>query len=570
MYDPHATTDVADEAAIMSKGRLVKVRLADQPPPNVYWQWFPIGNCAACKYKSGPSCLNPKISNDKFLNIYSHTNICPQFKVGVDTQEVEDNPGSASALDMMKQIGLVEGEPSQEVDVLYNKPWSVEAAVRAHQEESVFLDMARHADYISRGGSNDPSRGEYVDLSDDLEREQDTNETTLSVDASGHQHKDKGEGGGQFTKGGAKSSIAVENTFSHRGEVNHVTDDSGKAYGEHGKTATVVNPHLATGRPVSLNFKPSQGITEADHLGTHELLHQVYSNNSELGKEIADKLAKINGPYGSAVSMYGAFEGMFENVIELGAAYSHSPEQLKEFSSEMYELAKEWADRYKKGQATSLALEDQPRDESGRWNHTGKKRVAVIGLAANPPHAGHLALARHVRDKGGFDEVWMMPANKHVFKPDMAPAEHRLAMTKAMLEGERGIKVSDAEIRNNLSGPTIHAVEKLKEESGDEHDFSWVISQDEANQFNHWVRHDELEKMVPFVVTPRPGVVATEGAEWSQQEPHRVMVDRPDDMVDISSTQLRAMLKDEAFDSEVGEHLHPKVLDYIRANNLYK
>ena len=33
MYDPHATADLADESVMMSKGRLVKVRLVDQPAP---------------------------------------------------------------------------------------------------------------------------------------------------------------------------------------------------------------------------------------------------------------------------------------------------------------------------------------------------------------------------------------------------------------------------------------------------------------------------------------------------------------------------------------------------------
>ena len=165
-----------------------------------------------------------------------------------------------------------------------------------------------------------------------------------------------GEGGGVDptcspgeSSPGKKIASTVADVFSIKtSEVIYITDDSGRAYGEHGGgSATVVNPHLATGRPIGVNFKTVKGITEADHLAYHELVHQVYSADSELGREMADKLAKVAGPYGSAVSVYGAFEGKFENLIELGAVYTHSPNQLKEFSPEMYEIAQEWAAKMK-------------------------------------------------------------------------------------------------------------------------------------------------------------------------------------------------------------------------------
>lgn len=147
---------------------------------------------------------------------------------------------------------------------------------------------------------------------------------------------------------GGTASKQVEEAFGHSGQVRFTTDDSGKAYGEHGSDgAVVVNPQLATGRPVSVNFKTAPGVTEAHHLAAHELVHQVYSNDSGVGREMMDRLSKVQGPYGSSVSMYGALSGQFENLIELGAVYAHSPTQLKEFSPEMFEIAQDWASRSK-------------------------------------------------------------------------------------------------------------------------------------------------------------------------------------------------------------------------------
>lgn len=152
----------------------------------------------------------------------------------------------------------------------------------------------------------------------------------------------------------ARISQAVKNTFGVEGKVQFKTDESGKLYGEHGEDAVVVNPQLGDYPAKSLNFKPSPGVTETAHLIAHELVHKAFSEDSALGHEMKDRLSKVNAKYGSSVSMYGAFAGAFENLIELGAAYSHSPEELREYSQEMYDIAKEWASRVNKSQDSTL------------------------------------------------------------------------------------------------------------------------------------------------------------------------------------------------------------------------
>mgnify|MGYP001607305354 CR=1 FL=1 len=199
MYNPHDEPDYSDEAHVMSKGRLVKVRFTDQAHPNVSWLWIPIGNCFACEHyaksppHSYPSCLNKKITQQKFHEEYIFVNTCPEFDVGVDPKTNADN---SDLLDVMKAIRLVPGEPVQQVVVIVDEPWSITLAQRAHHEQSAFLDMARLAD---SGLRNDPAQSEYVDLSDDLEHQPTDTTTAMAIDASGHQHKGKGKGGGQFT-----------------------------------------------------------------------------------------------------------------------------------------------------------------------------------------------------------------------------------------------------------------------------------------------------------------------------------------------------------------------------------
>lgn len=172
-YSPHTLDQVnyIAEMEVNSKGRLVKARLPEQPAPNVGWFWIPLGNCRACKYyrRSSPThdmpeCLNKKILQDDFFHKYIAENTCPEFEAGIK------NPRIPDMLDVMKEIGLVSGKPTQKVEVIVNEPWSITLAERAHREEEIFLELARYADYLlTHPGANDPKRGEYVDLTDDLE-----------------------------------------------------------------------------------------------------------------------------------------------------------------------------------------------------------------------------------------------------------------------------------------------------------------------------------------------------------------------------------------------------------------
>lgn len=128
----------------------------------------------------------------------------------------------------------------------------------------------------------------------------------------------------------------------------HTDENNPNAYGEHGgETAHLVNVHTGKSINKSLNMykQMDREVSEGEHIAAHEIVHQAYSKNSELGQEMRGRLKKVNAEFGSGVSMYGAMAGSFENLIELGAVFSHSPKALKSYSEEMYNLASEWIER---------------------------------------------------------------------------------------------------------------------------------------------------------------------------------------------------------------------------------
>jgi nicotinate-nucleotide adenylyltransferase len=182
-------------------------------------------------------------------------------------------------------------------------------------------------------------------------------------------------------------------------------------------------------------------------------------------------------------------------------------------------------------------------------------KIAILGLAGDPPHNGHKAVmqlaARYV------DEVWLMPCYLHKFKNPIASPENRLAMCN--LFG----KVSDYEIIHKFCGYTFDIVNNLKKDMP-QHEFSFVIGQDNADHIDTWYNWQELIKLIRFIVVPRGNVKSLKNWYWHD---NHIFADNVEQQ-DCSSTKIRELIKNNKYE-EAAVHLDPKVLRYIKDNELY-
>ncbi len=134
-------------------------------------------------------------------------------------------------------------------------------------------------------------------------------------------------------------------------------------------------------------------------------------------------------------------------------------------------------------------------------------KIAVLGGSFNPPHLGHLLVARQVVKLYGYDEVWLMPCFRQAEGKALAPASQRLEMVELMLSAESRdprIKASDFEVRSrkkNYTADTVLALQKRFPE----HEFSWVFGSELVRAFPHWGKWHVLRNLLPLVIYPRPG-----------------------------------------------------------------
>ncbi len=175
--------------------------------------------------------------------------------------------------------------------------------------------------------------------------------------------------------------------------------------------------------------------------------------------------------------------------------------------------------------------------------------IAILGGSFNPPHLGHLFVARQVLDFTDTDEVWFVPNYGQSPVKPVASVSDRLAMTR-LLDLPR-THVSTIEIDNQLDGETVRILPFLPKE----HKFSFIIGSDQLPGFHQWLDWEKLLAAMPFFVFPRLGYPNEPLYEGMKVIHHELLIGS-----NISSTQIRERVKrglpiDQFVPSGIAEHI---------------
>ncbi|AXK39100.1 nicotinate-nucleotide adenylyltransferase [Crenobacter cavernae] len=207
--------------------------------------------------------------------------------------------------------------------------------------------------------------------------------------------------------------------------------------------------------------------------------------------------------------------------------------------------------------------------------------VGVFGGTFDPIHAGHLRLARALRDELRLSEVRLIPAGDpyHRDRAPEANAEQRLAMARLAIEGETGLVVDDREVRQGRPSYTVETLASLRAELGPDTPIHCLIGGDSLATLDTWRRWREIFALAHVAVALRPGfdpagLPEAVAAEWRARQVTDFPNRTPSGTIraltlppmNISATELRARLgRGEAVDGLID----PAVLAYIKAERLY-
>jgi len=137
------------------------------------------------------------------------------------------------------------------------------------------------------------------------------------------------------------------------------------------------------------------------------------------------------------------------------------------------------------------------------------RRVAFFGGSFDPPHLGHLAVARAARAAFQLDSVLFAPVGAQPLKPQGSTAgfDDRVEMTKLAIEGEPGFHLSLADAPNANGEPnfTLETLLGLRAELAPGSKLYCLMGADSFWGLRRWHRAAEIPFAAPLIVAYRPG-----------------------------------------------------------------
>ncbi|HWE84897.1 MAG TPA: nicotinate (nicotinamide) nucleotide adenylyltransferase [Terracidiphilus sp.] len=230
------------------------------------------------------------------------------------------------------------------------------------------------------------------------------------------------------------------------------------------------------------------------------------------------------------------------------------------------------------------------------------RRVAFFGGSFDPPHLGHLAVARAARAALQLDSILFAPVGAQPLKAQGSTAsfDDRLHMTELAIAGEPGLEISridapDPEGRPNYTLDTLH---RLRSQLPEGVALFCLMGADSFLSLRQWHGAAEIPFAATLVVASRPGQSLAdlesslpEGVSIASAGPPNLPVSSGIELVsyalrnhagrtaafhllpgldvEISASEIRRQIRGEASRTAERELLPPAVARYIREHGLY-
>jgi nicotinate-nucleotide adenylyltransferase len=201
----------------------------------------------------------------------------------------------------------------------------------------------------------------------------------------------------------------------------------------------------------------------------------------------------------------------------------------------------------------------------------GARALGVLGGTFNPPHVGHLAVARSALAELGLERVLLMPAHVSPHKAgsaDVDPgAPARLQMCRLAASGVAGVSVSAMEVERGGVSYTVETLRELHATHPDA-ELTLLLGADTASTLPSWREPRALLELA------RVGVAARAGADRTRVLSALRSVDGVRERaaflampaVEVSSSLVRARV---AAGEPVEDLVGAAVARYIAEHDLY-
>ena len=184
--------------------------------------------------------------------------------------------------------------------------------------------------------------------------------------------------------------------------------------------------------------------------------------------------------------------------------------------------------------------------------------VGILGGVFDPPHNGHVALARAAVEELGLERLLVLvvadPGHKHT----ATPAETRLELARLAFEA-----FPEATLELDRHARTVDSLEERRLD-----DAVFVLGADELAGFESWKSPRRVLELVRIAVAVRPGVSRDEVRAVTQRlDASDRILEFEMEPVDVSSSDIRARV---ARGEPINGLVPPAVVSAIVRLGLYR
>ncbi|MCR5496655.1 MAG: nicotinate-nucleotide adenylyltransferase [Paludibacteraceae bacterium] len=168
-------------------------------------------------------------------------------------------------------------------------------------------------------------------------------------------------------------------------------------------------------------------------------------------------------------------------------------------------------------------------------------KIALFFGSFNPIHIGHLALANHIAEFGGVDEVRFIVSPQNPFKRNLSlmDDEIRLSWVKQAIDDYPRFSVSDVEFSMPKPSYTSDTLERLSSMEP-RNKFVLVMGGDNIASFAGWRRYEWILENYEILVYPRLDGPTEIPEAWRSRV--TMLSDAP--RIEVSSTFVRKSIKE--------------------------
>ena len=210
-----------------------------------------------------------------------------------------------------------------------------------------------------------------------------------------------------------------------------------------------------------------------------------------------------------------------------------------------------------------------------KQKETKTKRIGILGGAFNPPHFGHLKIARKAIKLLKLDELIFMPTGIPTLpKKDLASSKNRLEMVKILTKFNPKFSISEYEIKKAKKGKPSYTLETIKylKRKFKNVKFFWIIGEDSFCEIvmNKWKHNSKVLDLMKFVVFSRKKPHSIKNLPKKYQKKAKELLKKviyvKNFNIPISATEIRERVKK----GKSIKNLLPKEIElYIKSHRLY-